>query len=236
MTNGAPNSTSDPDQVLFGYVPTKGPGYPVRLDSRLYSIHDQIGQWSYPKLIEEWTKWVYTTSPSENAAVDYKGNNTENQRHPLDNVFFLAGTFGGTAIRQCNVTKGKNLFFPIISDVYTTAELPARVTEKSDLLAIAQAEVNSVKGMSLTFDGMVFYHYDLVYYRCQSSFDLTFSQPSKLVPTIIPQQSATAVADGFWIGIKHDALDGDDEHVIHFFATADDGYTQDVTYFLTMVQ
>jgi hypothetical protein len=88
--------------------------------------------------------------------------------------------------------------------------------------------------MALTLDGTVFYHYDLVYYRCQSSFKLTFPQ-DKVVRGATPDKEVMAVADGYWMAIRADNLGKLDNHVIHFFATADDGYTQDVTYFLEMV-
>lgn len=227
------SNSTDPDQSLFGYLPSKGPGYPIRLDPRLYSVHEQVDKWSFDKLIEQWSKWVYTTPPLENAAVDYKGDKTE-LNQPYNAVFFLAGTFGGTAIRNCKVPRGKNLFFPVISDVYTGAELPARIIDNKDLLALAQSEVDSVKGMSLTLDGTVFYHNDLIYYRCQSSFMLTFPQ-LRVLPGSTPDREVMAVADGYWIAIKAAELAESDKHVIHFFATADDGYTQDVTYFLEMV-
>lgn len=234
MSNGSSGGSIDPDQTLFGYAPSKGPGYPVRLDPRLCSVHEQIDGLIFPDLIARWAQWVYVIGPSENAAVDYEGDKTELNQPGDINVFFLAGTFGGTAKRECKAKKGKHIFFSIISDVYTQAELPARLTPDSDLLSLAQSEVDTVKGMSLTLDGTVFYQYDLVYYRCQSRFDITFPE-SGILPGTRPGTTVKAVADGYWILIKSSYLDTLDKHVIHFFATADDGYTQDVTYTLNMV-
>jgi hypothetical protein len=188
-------------------------------------------------LINRWANWVYATPIANNAAIDYQGANTQIQPAvaaglPGANVFFLAGSFGGSVTRACTVPANKNLFFPIIAASYSNAEFPNRfIDDTSDLMSLAKADIDTVRGLALILDGSVLYDHDLKYYRAQASFTLTFG--ANPVRGIIPTGTNTpAVADGYWIGIR--PLTPVGNHLIHFFATSENGYTQDVTYNLNV--
>jgi hypothetical protein len=64
------------------------------------------GQWG-----AEWWKWVYAQPLSHNPVFDPTGEFCDQGQS--GHVWFLAGNFGGTFTRTCNVPLGKAIFFPI---------------------------------------------------------------------------------------------------------------------------
>jgi hypothetical protein len=201
-------------------------------EEEIYTVDQKINGITYTDLIKEWCNWLYDTPRQSNASVDYKGINANNEQK-IDKVFFLSGTFGGHADRHSDIPEEKNLFFPIMVSTCRVGEF-AKIKTRSQLSSKVKSETNSVIQMTLTLDEEVYYHKDLLKYRAKNTwFDLGIHKDSVIGgsygKSLIPGSKKKAAADGYWVGIKP-LPKGD--HTIHFFATAKDGYTQDVTYFL----
>ena len=70
----------------------------------------QLGE-SAKELSADWWQWVYSIPPGVNPVLDATGEYcVVGQR---GDVWFLAGTFGGTVERTCIVPEGTTLFFPV---------------------------------------------------------------------------------------------------------------------------
>ena len=75
---------------------------------------------SYGEWGAAWWTWGLGIPGDQNPILDPDGSFCDSgQEGP---VWFLAGTFGGDAVRTCTVPKGKALFFPIINWVYWAPE------------------------------------------------------------------------------------------------------------------
>lgn len=61
-------------------------------------------------LAARWVRWVAAAGPTVNPVADTSGANAGINQP--DDVFFLAGTFGGEVARKCAVPAGRPLFFP----------------------------------------------------------------------------------------------------------------------------
>jgi hypothetical protein len=70
------------------------------------------GEWS-----ARWWQWLLSIPAATNPNSDTTGANcAQEQAGP---VWFLAGTFGGSAVtRSCTVPAGKALFFPILNSIF----------------------------------------------------------------------------------------------------------------------
>jgi hypothetical protein len=66
-----------------------------------------------PVLATRWVRWLAASGPHRNPIKDPDGRHT--QRNQPDDVFFLAGTYGGDTLRRCAVPAGRPLFFPAFS-------------------------------------------------------------------------------------------------------------------------
>jgi hypothetical protein len=65
------------------------------------------------KLVIDWVRWANTQPYYEGAIADQTGENCGmGQSGP---VWFLAGTFGGSVVRECDIPAGKQLFFPLVN-------------------------------------------------------------------------------------------------------------------------
>jgi hypothetical protein len=100
------------------------------------------GEWS-----AAWWQWALLPPASRNPVVDATGEFADvGQSGP---VWFLAGTFGGTAERTCTIPAGKCLFFPIIDSI-------CWLTEPSDTEAMARRvnadNINHVTDLELSID------------------------------------------------------------------------------------
>ncbi|WP_341719543.1 hypothetical protein QQG74_07385 [Micromonospora sp. FIMYZ51] len=79
-------------------------------------------RWDLAELAARWVRWVAAHRQPNNPIKDRTGRDAG--RHQPDDVWFLAGTFGGAVTRQCVVPAGRTLFFPAFCwwEVGRTAE------------------------------------------------------------------------------------------------------------------
>jgi hypothetical protein len=195
-------------------------------DSEPYGL--TYGEWT-----ARWWQWIYSMPEQDNPAVDETGEDcANNQSGP---VWFLAGTFGGTVIRDCTIPSDKAILFPIMNVECDTATEPTFDTE-SELRACAKADQDSVVTKEVSVDGVNIANLDS--FRFQSPlFNLTF--PENNVGGIAPQ-TTKAISDGFWI-LLEPLPPG--RHEIHSrgslgdpTATGTTNFGLDVTYRLTVVE
>lgn len=145
-----------------------------------------------------WYRWMLSIPKNENPCLDLTGRycsvNQNNKK-----VWFLAGTFGNTALvrRKCVVPMGRAIFFPLLVkedsfkediDLKTGAELIKRSREATD----------QVLNMRATIDGENVEYIEN--YRVQSEvFKLRF--PNDNVYDVAPGVTES-VCDGYWLFLK----------------------------------
>src|SRR5262249_38694031 len=126
-----------------------------------------IGEWS-----EVWIRWALSIPKIQNPAADISGMNSG--RNQIGPVFFLAGTFGGSVKRKCNVPLGKSIFFPIIEKECSFTE-DYDLSSEVDLSRRAAQFIDHVLKADLYLDGLHFA--DLEKHRAHSRvFDLVFPE------------------------------------------------------------
>lgn len=64
-------------------------------------------------LMEGWLQWALGQPYSTGPIADMTGERCADGQS--GSVWFLAGTFGGPAVRECDIPAGKKLFFPLIN-------------------------------------------------------------------------------------------------------------------------
>jgi hypothetical protein len=78
------------------------------------AVDSAAGPMPYARLAADWWTWALETPASINPLLNLTGCDEDQDGE----VWFLAGTFGGTAERTCTVPAGKTLFFPVVNNLY----------------------------------------------------------------------------------------------------------------------
>lgn len=183
---------------------------------------------SYNELAGDWWNWAVqfplATNPiNEDGSVDC----TRGQK---GKIWFLAGTFGGTARRECTIPKGKALFLPLANSLFWVPEDGADGDAVRDG---ANNAINPISELEISIDGVAIA--DPFAYRAQSppgGFTLHFGP---LLADFgfgpLPDPRDPAVADGYWILL---APLREGAHEIHFRSSDLAGFNLEVTYHLTV--
>jgi len=152
----------------------------------------------YGKTYAEWTaawwQWALLPPASANPVTDPTGALAGvGQSGP---VWFLAGTFGGTAERTCTIPAGKGLFFPII-DAICWLTLP------SDTEPMARAVnadlINHVTDLELAVDGVPVRGLENLRFA-SPEFPITFDAADPVWPT--PPGPFPAFSDGYFVMLE----------------------------------
>jgi hypothetical protein len=69
------------------------------------SYGSSYGEWS-----ARWWQWIFSIPKDVNPNLDKDGSNANQGQ--VDDVWFLAGAFGGTYVRNITIPDGKPIFFP----------------------------------------------------------------------------------------------------------------------------
>jgi hypothetical protein len=177
---------------------------------------------TYDQWTAKWWQWADSIPKKDNPIADTVGIDCGlNQNGP---VWFLTGTFGGSAERTCTIPAGKAILLPISNADCSYSEDPNLKTE-SDLRSCAVSSENQVTSAQATLDGT-----NLQWSRVQSPlFNFTF--PSDNVAGV-PPGSTKAVADGHWVFLQPLAPG---KHTIHFIGAGVDYTSTGATNFATEV-
>jgi hypothetical protein len=128
-------------------------------------------------------------------------------------VWFLAGTFGNSVRRKCEIPSETAIFFPIIEKECSFAEEGDQLKTESQLCDRASYLMDMVTELRATIDGNDVRN--LREYRVRSKvFDLVFNSDN--VYDVTPGITRS-VTDGYWLFLKP-LPKGD--HVIYFRASA----------------
>lgn len=188
------------------------------------------GQWS-----AKWWQWAISIPASTNPLLDSTGANCgENQSGP---VWFLAGTTGGPATRNCAIPSGKAIFFPIGNIIFGSGVYdcdptnPGVPCDVEALRASAATVMNTPILLEAEIDGRPIQN--LNSYRAFSPvFSITCPDDSLFgVPAgmYTPQ-----ISDGYWIMLAPLSTGA---HTIHFKGALDFfgfPFETEVTYNLTV--
>src|SRR5918995_5605405 len=75
-----------------------------------------------PELTAEWWQWLLSFPVDENPATDTTGEDCS--KGDFGDTFFLAGTLGGKAERECTITEGQDILIPIVNTICIKTEPP----------------------------------------------------------------------------------------------------------------
>jgi len=219
--------------VLFGAVTAlAGDANPGVASPKSKPYGRTYGEWG-----AEWWKWIYSIPSGVNPALDPDGSQCAiNQSGP---VWFLAGTFGGNATRHCTIPAGTAIFFPLFDyiddypcpDDWHFEPAPGQSIE-AFLIADAKAVVDNVTNLVADLDDRPFAN--LFSYRAHSMlfpFTAAVSLQQAGIDACITGSPQLAVADGYWLLLKPLSRG---EHTLHFGGTTSGGFSNDVTYHLSI--
>jgi hypothetical protein len=180
-------------------------------DSHSDPFNFTIAEWT-----SLWWKWLNSIPRDQSPAMDISGRFCGMSQHH-QSVWFLAGTFGGSATRNCNIPNGKAILFPIIASIFSFATDPHLKTEE-DLLSTVTRDINKVERLCLTIDGIVFD--DLRNFRVRS----------EVFCDIINGTLTKVVSDGYWVFLRPLQIGN---HKIHFLGKNIDFFNE-VTYSISI--
>jgi len=186
------------------------------------------GEWS-----ARWWQWLLSIPAAVNPNLDATGDNcTQGQK---DDVWFLAGTFGGTATRACTIPAGKPIFLPLINNI---AFKPNGKETLLDLRALAAGLIDTVNVNVLraTIDNQPVPN--LSKFRVRSPSFTVITRSGGLLPPgnlTLPGNTDSLVSDGYWLLLSPLSAG---THIINWHAEATDAngrpFVVDVTYTLTV--
>lgn len=183
---------------------------------------------TYGELSARWWQWLLSIPAAKNPNLDTTGANCALGQY--DDVWFLAGAFGGTVVRSCTVPAGKPIFFPIINNI---AFKPSGSETLLDLRQLAAGFIDSVKTRQCFIDSTPVL--DPCGFRVRSPSFTVIAPAKGLVPPgklSVPGNTDPLVSDGYWMLLSPLDLGS---HTIQFIATTTGGFALDVTYILTVV-
>lgn len=206
-------------------------------NSAVYPITaNPFGQ-SYAEWTEDWWQWIMSFDCADNPLLDMTGAQANaGQSGP---VFFLAGTPGGSAVRNITISKDVALLFPMVNVIcdYPCPEDfgfepgPGQTVEEL-LIECANGYTSLAGGLSATLDGVELNNEED--YRVQSELFYFTGNPD-LVNCLDPCVTGTAqeaVSDGYWMMLKKLSVG---THTLHFTGGYPDyGFEVDVTYNITV--
>jgi hypothetical protein len=185
----------------------------------------------YNEWTSRWWTWLISVPLSQSPAADSTGQYcAKNQAGP---VWFLAGTFQGSAVRTCEIPASKGILFPVFNVECSFAEYP-NLKSDSELSQCAREAIDSVTFVQASVDGIQIENIS----RIQSSpFDITFPEENIFG---VQAGSTRAVSDGFWIFLQPLSPGNHQINfkgaVVDYTTTGIVSVTNDVTYHLTVVE
>jgi hypothetical protein len=203
------------------------------------------GEGKYANLTAQWMQWLFAqpavdvggtnTNPALDSTGAYAAAGQENGIGPGSKYFFLAGTFGGTAVRTVTVPKGKALFFPVIAANFDDAVDPRPPTpfKVPELRAQAKAFGDSITSAAATLNDV-----PVEVFRTKSpTFDYTLPDENSIYEyfgLVGPQfegRVKPSVGDGYWCFIPPLPSGS---YVLEFEGANSFGLSLSVTYFLSI--
>lgn len=183
------------------------------------------------KLTVQWWQWLLSIPTEDNPLLDPTGENC--QEGDMGDVFFLVGSDVGPVVRECTISEGQRILFPIVNIVcfdkpgglvtpggFDPPKGPGNCQEQ------AESFIDQASNLEVTIDGMSIEN-------LQDFRVMSYPFPIKLPEDNIlglPSGTYIGISDGYWVVV--DSLP-EGEHTIHFAGQVGD-FTVDVTYRLTV--
>ena len=170
----------------------------------------------YDVLAAEWWNWALQFPVATNPLLDSTG--ASGHLDQSGSIWFLAGTFGGSATRTLTVPKNTSLFFPIINSVFWA---PEDGSTEDDVRELANLNTDMVSIAELSIDGKPAKHL-MRKNRFETSAFLLHLPVGGILDEIDaydPGDRFPAVTDGYWALVRP-LRPGN--HVIHFRGVAGD--------------
>lgn len=131
--------------MICGIVLLSGGCGSVRSTAHSTASVPAAGRLSASELQSRWWSWAASTDAASNPVADTDGTNCV--KNQSQDVWFLAGTFGGKVTRNCRIPGSTPLAFPLVN-------LVGSASQCSSFMSSATGEA-TLDGKSLTGD-----HYD----------------------------------------------------------------------------
>ena len=173
---------------------------------------------THAELAGLWWQWVFGLPQEHHPLLDAEGDDCAvGQR---DDVFFLGGTFGGPAHRECIAPAGRPFFFPVVNNVVSNAlRAPDEHFSDEELSTYVREWVDGLDSFSLEIDGAMWTMEQLRAHRAASRFayDVSDERPNLYDLRGVDFDGVVdpAFTDGIWIYLPPLSAGA---HHIHFVA------------------
>jgi hypothetical protein len=197
----------------------------VPISTAVYAASPQLFPSSVNKALSvKWWQWLLSIPPDNNPILDDHPCNVK-QSGPF---FYLVGSFGGSAERQCTIPTGKSIFFPIVNVVVTLDKNDPTSDTIPKIKKIASDFINQATDLKASVDGVSIKNTGTL--RAQPpAFKLKVPDQNLFGA---PAGTYVAVSDGFWVALKPLSVG---QHTIHFGAEIpSNNFKVDVTYHITV--
>lgn len=151
---------------------------------------------TFPDWTIRWWRWLLSSSMETNPALDVSGKWSE-LRQDDPNVWFLAGTFGGSVVRTSTIPPGKAILMPVINYECSFADEPL-ITSEKELELKCKSEIDDIKHLTVSIDEIILK--DLDQYRVRSPFFPINLQENNILG--VNSGCTNMISDGFWIFLK----------------------------------
>jgi hypothetical protein len=171
----------------------------------------------FPEWTALWWKWILSIPRESSPALDLTGEFCSKFQYN-ENVWLLAGTFGGSAIRNCTIPHGKAILFPVITSEFSYSQDPYLKSEEQLTRAVTK-DIDTVDLLTVVIDKVTFVGINKLRIRSEPfNYD-------------IDGVDTTIVSDGYWIFLKPQKIGN---HII-YFAGRNFDFFNEVTYHVSII-
>jgi hypothetical protein len=187
---------------------------------------------TYEQWNTSWIRWIFSIPADRNPLLDETGANCGEGQS--GHVWFLAGNFGGTTTRNCNIPHGTMLFFPVLN-FFVVNTLGETDQEMLDTVASVMPFIDEGT-LEADVEGRQIHNLPL--YKLSriiqpdplSVFNVSLTDNNIFPPA--PARLYRGVGDGYYLMLTPLSAG---QHTIHFHGEVPAfGFTLDVTYHLTV--
>jgi hypothetical protein len=164
--------------------------------SILFSSKERPFGQSWQYWTTRWWLWFLSIPKTDSPAIDNTGEKSSVEQSD-SNVWFLASTISGRAVRTVKIPSGKALLFPIINVTISNSENPTLNTD-TDLISFVNREMDDIVKKQASIDEEDIHISEN--FRIQSP-PFNFSYPPNNI--FGAQEGPTrGVGDGYWIFMR----------------------------------
>ncbi len=200
------------DTTYVVHVGKKGKGLVVPPDKKVEG--KTYGDWA-----NAWWQWVMGIPADRNPLTDETGEFCGEDQHGP--VWFLAGTFGNSVERTCQMPKGKRIFMPVFNWIFGAGvfdcdpTVPGVPCDVAGLQQLAAEQTEKAEVLDVTIDGMSVPN--VRDYRASSPKPFALKYPDNSVTGVPKGKYSPQVTDGYWLMLEP-LPEGEHEIRIHVSA------------------